>query len=146
VGGKVDNILNISESQAGFKYKITLSEKPARALLAADFNLNGSNLPASSVLTKVSDTEYSLTALPAARTTGTQTLTWSTQGKTLQDIAGNDLTQPSQAATVVTPFDLRQPSLAVTNPAGPNKPLVNESGPLQMPFTYSGGELDSEPL
>lgn len=144
VGGKADKILNISENQAGFKYKITLSEKPARALLAADFNLNGSNLPASSVLTKVSDTEYSLTAPPAAGTTGTQTLTWSTQGKTLQDIAGNDLTQPSQAATVVTPFDLRQPSLAVTNPAGPNKPLVNESGPLQVPFTFSGGELDSE--
>ena len=143
VGGKADNILNISESQAGFKYKITLSEKPARALLAADFNLNGNSLPASSVLTKVSDTEYSLTALPAAGTTGTQTLTWSTVGKTLQDIAGNDLTQPSQAATVLTPFDLRQPSLAVTNPGGANNPLVNETGPLQVPFTYSGGELDS---
>jgi hypothetical protein len=143
VGGKADNILNISESQAGFKYKITLSEKPARALLAADFNLNGSSLPASSVLTKVSDTEYSLTDLPAAGTTGTQTLTWSTVGKTLQDIAGNDLTQPSQAATVLTPFDLRQPSLAVTNPGGANNPLVNETGPLQVPFTYSGGELDS---
>ncbi len=143
VGGKADNILNISESQAGFKYKITLSEKPARALLAADFDLNGSSLPISSVLTKVSDTEYSLTALPAAGTAGTQTLTWSTQGKTLQDIAGNDLTPLSQAATVVTLFDLRQPSLAVTNPGGANNPLVNETGPLQVPFTYSGGELDS---
>jgi len=61
----------------------------------------------------------------------------------LQDIAGNDLTQPSQAATVLTPFDLRQPSLAVTNPGGANNPLVNETGPLQVPFTYSGGELDS---
>ena len=142
-GGKVDNILNISESQAGFKYKITLSEKPSKELKPEFLNLNGSSLPAGSVLTKVSDTEYSLTALPAAGTTGTQTLTWSTQGKTLQDVAGNDLTSPSQAATVVTPFDLRQPSLTVTNPAGANKPLVNETGPLQVPFTYSGGELDS---
>lgn len=144
-GGKVDNTLNARESQAGFKYKIVLSEKPSRELTAADFTLNGNALPAGSVVSKVSDTEYALTATAAAGTKGTQVLAWSDEGKKLTDLAGNAFAAASSDDSLSTAYDLRVPSLEINNAAGSNKPLVAPTplNALTLTFKTAAEDLDS---
>jgi hypothetical protein len=141
-GGKVDNTLNVSESQAGFKYKIVLSEKPSRPLTAADFTLDGKALPAGSVVTQVSDTEYTVIPTLSAGTTGTQQLAWSAQGKKLTDLAGNPFADDSSDDSLSTAYDLRVPGLVVRNTTAPKNYLVTESGALNVEFEKSGGELN----
>lgn len=121
--GAPDTRLNTNESKNGVLMTVKLAEKPGRDLTASDLRLSGGSIKAGS-FSKVSDTEYQLTATPTADSTGDLLLQWSVAGQALTDVAGNALDRGlSQQLSIA--YDTHAP--AVTLSAG-NTPIAVTSG------------------